>query len=291
VTGSASACTVSLIRARPARSSQCRYTGRLGAPRAAPGCDNARRGGPRPQTGPRTQPTAGGHQGASIGESLALNPCAWCRRALGTLTQRRLPGQDAAYLTLLLTCFIELDPSPDTFIDLLARYTTDPRHGIAEAARIIERSWRREYRGVAAARRPPLQETLRTLGGLLDDAGAQIACVAVEPQQTRVETFGEVRQRNLGAGDLRREIAGRVALRGQVPPADPTAPTRFETLLRAVGAMLDVEPEQAYKLVVTTEQVVVDSGDGATQVYTAPQLTALLRAAIYGRGAPDPAPS
>jgi hypothetical protein len=221
-------------------------------------------------------------------ESLALNPCAWCRRALATLTRRRHPGQDAAYLSLLLTCFIELDPSPETFADLLARYTADSRPGIAEAARIVERSWRREYRGLAPTRRPPLQETLRTLGGLLDAAGAQIACVAVEPWQTRVETFGEVRQRSLGASELQREIAGRVALRGQVPPADPTAPTRFETLLRAVGAMLDAEPEQAYKLLVTAEQVVVDSGDGAALVFTAPQLSALLRAAIYGRGAPDP---
>jgi hypothetical protein len=222
-----------------------------------------------------------------VAEALALNPCAWCRRALGTLTQRRLAGQDAAYLSLLLTCFIELDPSPETFVDLLARYAADRRPGIAEAARIIERSWRREYRGVADTRRPPLQETLRTLGGLLDDAGVQIACVAVEPQQTRVETFGEVRQRHLAAGDLRREIAGRVARRGQVPPGDPTAPTRFETLLRAVGAMLDGEPEQAYKLVVTPDQVLVDSADGATQVFTAPQLSALLRAAIYGRSAPE----
>ena len=115
----------------------------------------------------------------------------------------------------------------------------------------------------------------------------QIACVAVEAQQTRVETFGEVRQRSLAAGELRREIAGRVARRGQVAPGDLTAPTRFETLLRAVGAMLDGEPEQAYKLVVTPDQVLVDSADGATQVFTAPQLSALLRAAIYGRSIPD----
>jgi hypothetical protein len=224
-------------------------------------------------------------------ESLALNPCAWCRRALATLTQRRLPGQDAAYLSLLLTCFIELDPSPDTFADLLARYAADRRPGIAEAARIIERSWRREYRGGAATRRPPLQETLRTLGSLLDEAGAQIACVAVDPRQTRVETFGEVRLRHLGASELQREIAGRVALRGHAPPADPAAPTRFETLLRAVGAMLDAEPDQAYKLLVTTETVVVDSGDGAALVFTAPQLSALLRAAIDGRAGPNAPPT
>jgi hypothetical protein len=255
-------------------------------PTAAAGCDNAVRGGSR--RGPAASPAChDGASGAHLAESLALNPCAWCRRALGALTQRRHPGQDAAYLSLLLTCFIELDPSPETFADLLARYAADPRPGIAEAARVIERSWRREYRGVAPSRRPPLQETLRTLGGLLDEAGAQIACVAVEAQQTRVETFGEVRQRSLGASELQREIAGRVARRGQVPPADPTAPTRFETLLRAVGAMLDAEPDQAYKLLVTTQQVVVDSGDGGAQVFTAPQLSALLRAAIYGRALPD----
>ena len=36
---------------------------------------------------------------------------------------------------------------------------------------------------------------------------------------------------------------------------------------------------------------VVDSADSGAQVFTAPQLTALLRAAIYGRQAPDAAPS
>ncbi len=222
-----------------------------------------------------------------MSEALALDPCAWCRNALSTLTQRRLPGQDIAYLSLLLTCFIELAPSPETFGDLLARYAADRRPGIAEAARIIQRAWRREYRGVAESRRPPLQETLRTLGGLLDEAGAKIACLAVGPEQTRVQTFGEARQRHLGLGDLQREIAGRVARRGQVLPTDPTAPTRFETLLRAVGAMLDSEPDLAYQLVVTPDQVVVDSGDGTPQVFTAPQLSALLRAAIYGRGSAE----
>lgn len=225
--------------------------------------------------------------GADLAEALALNPQAWCRRALAALSRRRLPGQDAAYLSMLFTCFIELDPSPETFAELLAQYAADHRAGIADAAHAIQRSWHREYRGLAEMRRPPLQETLRTLGGLLDQSGAQIACLAVEPHQTRLETFGEVRQRSLGARELREEIAGRVALRGQGVRTDPTAPSRFETLLRAVGAMLDVEPEQAYRLVVTPEQVIVDSADSGAQVFTAPQLSALLRAAIYGRQTPD----
>jgi hypothetical protein len=97
-----------------------------------------------------------------------------------------------------------------------------------------------------------------------------------------------VRQRNLGAGELRQEIARRVALRGCVPRLDPTAPTRFETLLRAVGAMLDVEPDQSYRLLVTPDKVVVDDSNGASQVFTAPQLSALLRASIYGRKDADP---
>src|SRR5688572_22989217 len=184
-------------------------------------------------------------------DATPFSPRAWCRRTLTSLSQRRPPGMDAAYVSLLLTCFIELDPSPETFGELLAQYAADRRPGIAEAARILQRAWQREYRAAASAPPPPLQETLRTLGGLLDQAGAQIAQVAVDAKSARLETYSEVRQPQLGTRDLQREIAGRVALRGRGPRLDPTAPTRFETLLRAVGAILDVDPDSSYRLVVT----------------------------------------
>jgi hypothetical protein len=216
-------------------------------------------------------------------DATPFSPRVWCRGTLTSLSERRPPGMDAAYVSLLLTCFIELDPSPETFGELLAQYAADRRPGIAEAARILQRAWQREYRAAASAPPPSLQETLRTLGGLLDQAGAQIAQVAVDAKSARLETYSEVRQRQLGTCDLQREIAGRVALRGRGPHLDPTAPTRFETLLRAVGAMLDVDPESSYRLVVTPEKVIVDSSDGPSQVFTAPQLSALLRASIYGR--------
>ena len=54
--------------------------------------------------------------------------------------------------------------------------------------------------------------------------------------------------------------------------------------------MVGAEPDQVFKLVVTPEQVVVDNGDGTAQVFTAPPLSALLRAAIYGRSSPDTLP-
>ena len=141
------------------------------------------------------------------------------------LTQRRLPGQDAAYLSLLLTCFIELDPAPDMFADLLARYAADRaarhrrgRRGSSNAPGAANTA------GSPIRAGPPLQETLRTLGGLLDDAGVQIACVAVEAQQTRVETFGEVGSVASPPASCaaRSPAAWRAAVR--CPPAIPPPP-------------------------------------------------------------------
>ena len=216
-----------------------------------------------------------------------LSPSAWCRRILTSLSQRKLQDREAGYLEMLLTYVIERDPSLDAFDEMLVQYEGDARTGIAEAAGLLARAWRRATAASAAAPPPPLQETLRTLGGLLDEAGARGAYLMVAIDSALVQTFGDMTQVRLGPIELRQTVAARMALRGQVAPADPAVPERYETLLRAVGTELDAELPQAYELVVTRRTVVVEGSEGYYSVLTIEQLTALLHAALAQREEDD----
>jgi hypothetical protein len=215
-------------------------------------------------------------------DQTALSPQAWCRRILASLLQRKVEGPEAGDLEMLLTYFIELDPSAAVFTDLLARYASDSRAGIADAAGLLQRSWLRGRSGAVREPMPPLAESLRAIGGGLDETLTRAAYVVTEPDSIQVQTFGEVTQLTLGPQELHQEIAARQALRGQVAPTDPTSTERYETRLRAVGNVLDEEPAQSYAVVITRRTVVVEGSEGYYSVFNNNDLAVLLRA-IVGR--------
>jgi hypothetical protein len=218
------------------------------------------------------------------GSSSPLTPQAWCRRVLTALHERATPGSNVGDLPMLLAYFIELNPSAELFADLLARCAADTRPGVADAARVLQRSWERGLTGAEVLPVPPMAEILRTLGALLDASNARGAYLAVAPEAVRVQTFGDQSIVDLGALELRQEIAAYTALRGQVPP-DPGADVRHETRLRVIGLELDAEPGQAYELAVMPSAVLVEGTAGYRRVFTADDLTALIAAAARQRQA------
>jgi hypothetical protein len=214
-------------------------------------------------------------------DSLAV-PAVWCRRILTSLSSRKLPDRAAGNLEMLLTYFIQLHPPVEAFMDLLADYAQGSRPGLAEAADVLQRAWRDGHGDLAVAA-PPLPETLRTLGARLDDAGARAAYITVTPEQAQLQTFGALTECSLDPLELRLEVASRLALRGQVAPADPSAPPRYETRLRVVGSRLEDEPSQAYELFVTPRTIVVEGSAGYYRSCTLDELIAALPAALRPR--------
>ena len=199
-------------------------------------------------------------------ESPLLTPREWCERVLVALRQRKRAGQDLAYMEMMLTYFIDLNPPHEEFGELLARYIAGAGGGLAGAADLLQQSWRRGE----SAPPPPLPETLRTLGGLLDDAGAPLARLTVGPEMVVFQVLSLARERTLGATELRQEIAARSALRGQLPSV---ADVRYERLLRQIGEALAAQPAQSYELYVTPRAVVVEGSAGYFAVFTRDQLT------------------
>jgi hypothetical protein len=195
--------------------------------------------------------------------SVLLTPREWCLRVLTALRQRKAAGQDVAYLEMMLTYFIGIDPRHEEFGELLARFITGP--GVAGAADLLQYSWQR---GEEAAEPPPLPEMLRTLGGLLDDFQAPLARLSLEPDSTLVQPLAPVNEVALGPVELQQEISARMALRGQIAADDPAGAERYERLLRAVGTALAAEPVQRYDLIVTPRAIVVEGSAGYFRVFT-----------------------
>jgi hypothetical protein len=218
------------------------------------------------------------------GSPSPLTPQAWCRRVLTALHERATPGSNVGDLPMLLAYFVELNPSPELFADLLARCAADTRPGVADAARVLQRSWQRGLTGAEALPVPSMAEILRTLGALLDASNARGAYLAIAPEAVRVQTFGDQSVVDLGALELRQEIAAYTALRGQVP-ADAGADVRHETRLRAIGLELDAEPGQSYELAVMPSAVLVEGTAGYRRVFSDDDLTALVAAAARQRQA------
>jgi hypothetical protein len=116
-----------------------------------------------------------------------LTPLAWCRRVLAALGHRQAHGRSTSELEMLLSYFVERDPSPEAFAHLLGQYVTSSRPGVAEAA-VLDRAWQRSAGATAVTPPPSREETLRTLGARLalvgDDAlltGAGSRASAIEP--------------------------------------------------------------------------------------------------------------
>jgi hypothetical protein len=231
-------------------------------------------------------------------EAALLTPREWCERVLAALRQRRRAGPGVAYMEMMLTYLIGLDPPHEEFGELLARYIGDVGPGIAGAADLLQASWQRAEALPAA---PPLAETLRLLGGLLDDAGTALARLSLTPESVLLQALGPVQERALGPTELQQEIAARTALRGQLPPAAPARPSalvppdapapadRYEPLLRNLGAALAAAPPQSFEVYVTPRAVVVEGSAGYFQIFTRAQLAALNPAS--GSGSPWGSPS
>jgi hypothetical protein len=194
----------------------------------------------------------------SAPSTASLTPQAFCRRILTALRQRMRADHESSYLQMLLTYFIDLDPSAEEFDALLARYVADGRPGIAEAALILQDARRRSLPD-APPPLPPLSETLRTVGAVLDEAGAQVATIELSDHGVLLRLFKEAEERTLSPLQVHQESSARTALRGQVS-AD--ASVRYEALLRMVGILLDREYAPAYRLFVTPQLIGVHSSTG-----------------------------
>jgi hypothetical protein len=210
--------------------------------------------------------------------SAALTPQAFCRRILTALRQRMQPDHDSSYLEMLLTYFIDVNPSPEDFQVRLARYVTDGRPGIAEAAATVQAASRRSAPD-APLPLPPLAETLRVLGALVDEAGAEAALLEITADGVQLRMFGELSQRTLRPHEVHQESAARTVLRGRVPADDPAAAHRYEALLRTVGTLLDKEYAPSYRIMVMPGLIGVHSGTGHYVAYPLADLLAQQKAA------------
>jgi hypothetical protein len=221
-----------------------------------------------------------------------LTPRDWCYRVLTAVRSRTASGREAGTLETLLSYFIERNPTVAEFEDLLERYAGDGRSDIAAAGTVLRRAWQRAHQGAAVSLVVPLQEVLRTIGGLLDEWGAHAACVSVDLEPQRLYLFGErqpgeLAHVNLGPVELGREIAARTALRGQVPLEDLPWWERYEPRLRVVGADLDVEPRQSYRILVTRQTVVIEGSAGYYRVCTSEGLESQIQTFLAQRQGPS----
>jgi hypothetical protein len=192
-------------------------------------------------------------------------------------------GRKAGDLEMLLTFFIELNPSVPVFTDLLARYAVDPRPGMAEAAGILQRSWLRGRAASTTEPMPPLAEVLRTVGALLDEGSTRAAYIVTAPDCVQVQTFGDLSQLRLGPREFQQEIAARAALRGQADTGQAEPIERYEARLRAVGSVLDEQPPQSFAVVTTRRSAVVEGTEGYYRIFTNDDIATLL-AASSGHG-------
>ena len=96
---------------------------------------------------------------------------------------------------------------------------------------------------------------------------------------SQLQPFGEWQPRALDPLALLHEIAARTALRGQLVHANPAEPNRYETRLRAVGALLDAERPQSYQFLASRQTIVVEGSRGYYRLCTtdglAPELLRL----------------
>src|SRR4051812_41109495 len=187
------------------------------------------------------------------------------------------PDHESSYLEMLLTYFIDLNPTPEEFSVRLARYVADGRPGIADAAATLQEASRRSAPD-ATLPIPPLSETLRVLGALVDEAGADAAILEITEDVVQLRLFGELSQRTLTPLELQQESHARTVLRGQVPTDDPSASSRYETLLRTVGTLLDKEYAPSYRIVAMPGLIGVHSGTGHYVAYSVAELLARQKA-------------
>src|SRR5262245_3826987 len=72
-----------------------------------------------------------------------LPPAAWCRRVFTSISQQETSSPVTGHVEMLLTYYIEVEPTAAEFDASLERYTHDQRPRIAEAAALLQSAWRR----------------------------------------------------------------------------------------------------------------------------------------------------
>jgi hypothetical protein len=217
----------------------------------------------------------------------ALTPRTLCRRILTAVRQRLHPDRELSYLEMLLTYFIDLDPSPESFAGQLDEYVADARPGIGEAAATLRAAWQRSQQ---QAQEPtlPLPEMLRLLGAALDTEHAAMATLEVQPAEVTLRMFGLLQEEHWDARAFQMERAARQALRGHVPATDPAAEAHYEPMLRALGSVLEAEPPQAYTVVVARQLVGVEGARGYFRLFSVADLLARAQAGQRQRGTRSP---
>jgi hypothetical protein len=114
------------------------------------------------------------------------------------------------------------------------------------------------------------QELLRTLGTVLDQAGATTATLTVAPDQVTVELPSSPLPIPCGAAVLQGESATQ---RGWRQPGvhSPFLPDRgVRRGLRVLGGALDSQPIEAYIVTINPHAIAVRPGDGQEPLLTYP---------------------
>ena len=126
------------------------------------------------------------------------------------------------------------------------------------------------------------QETLRTLGTLLDLEGSDRAVIAVSPHGAEVVAYAWDGHRAWTTEALRRESAVQQAWRGR-PDAYKLPPEGMHRL-RAIAAELDAVGGDAYVLTAQPEGIRVQSHTGYDRSIDAAALKRRMKLAQYLRG-------
>jgi hypothetical protein len=217
-----------------------------------------------------------------VGTVMAAPPAprVWCRRILMAVEAQQPAARRPTHLALLLAYCIRCSPTPDGFAALLAEGAHDDCSSLASACRALHQAWKLAQDSSAPC---PLPETLRTLGGLLDEAAAPVAYVTLVVGAAGLESFDQAGPFGSEVVAPHWERAARTVLRGQLVPRDPTELGRYASSLRAVGAALDAQPQQDYELIVRRETVMVEGSAGYSHIFTAAELAPLLKSAVSRR--------
>lgn len=194
-------------------------------------------------------------------ESALPMPAAWCRQVLQALQKQVLDAREAGHLEMLLTAFLEMNPSPAAFDDRLEMYAADSRPGIAAAASALHAAWRR----LCQSSCPPLRLTdrLRVVGALLDELEAHAAYIELTERGARFEAWSpDAHVRQLNSYELHQENVSRSALRGQMSAERHDRTERHEARLRVVGSLLETAAPQQFWLVIAPGLIEVEGSEG-----------------------------
>ena len=154
-----------------------------------------------------------------------------CQHVLTALRQRLQGDHELSYLEMLLTYFIDLDPSPAEFTTRLQRYVADSRAGIGDAATTLLETWQRSQQATQPLT-VPLPELLRTLGAIVSLQTADVVACEIHPDGIEIRHYSLTHEQRLDLLALQQQSTARRALRGRVPGANAAPALPHESWLR-----------------------------------------------------------